>query len=105
VFPIDPAFFADERARRRLIDFTLALIANHRADKVGWTFTGIGIDEEGGGEDILTAIVVDREVEECWTAPLIRGIRPDDVPVLHGWALQSNEGAGFMVTPIQEALR
>lgn len=105
VFPVDPLFFADEAAQGRLVVATLELIDSYNADKVGWTFTGIERDE-AGDEAILTALVLDREVEECWTAPIIRGVREDDIPVLGGWTLTGrNTGAGLLVNPIQEALR
>lgn len=104
VFPIDPGFFENSETRGRLTALALGLIDSYKADKVGWTFTGIVRTEEGD-TPIVTALVLDREVEECWTAPIVRGDDPDDVPVLGGWSLTANAGSGFLVNPIQEALR
>jgi hypothetical protein len=103
-FPIDPGFFEDEESRARLVHVVQGLVTTYSADKVAWTFTGIGITADGT-ETIVCADILDREREELWSAPLVRGRNPDDMPALGGWSLTANEGAGFLVDPIQEALR
>lgn len=104
VFPIDPGFFEDEESRERLVHVVVGLVTTYSADKAAWTFTGQAVSEDGV-EPIVCADVLDREREELWTAPIVRGEDPHDVPVLGGWSLTANEGAGFLVDPIQEALR
>lgn len=104
VFPIDPNYFAQPTAPR-LVASAVVLIDDYRADKVAWTFTGRSVTEDGS-EDILCALVLDREREEMWTAPIIRGTNDFDRPFLGGWTMEpANVGYGFLVTPIQEALR
>jgi len=103
-FPIDPGFFEDEESQARLGHVAQGLITTYSAEKVAWTFTGIEVSAEGE-QAIVCADVLDREREELWTAPLIRGVQEHDMPALGGWTLTANEGTGFLVDPIQEALR
>lgn len=112
---LDAAFFENDERRRELIDrFIVPMIHELQPDRVAWAFAGWHYEPIVRGsvtaeqyerdsmrEEVITAVVIDREVHETWIAPLVRA------PMTVGeWeCLPPNEQAGRLVTPIQEALR
>lgn len=103
---LEPAFFASAESRAKLVEhIAVPLIEARQPQQVAWTFTGtIGELESDASEEVLAAVVVDRERHEAWHAQMLR--RDDAPPAIGGWRqLPANQQAGFLVTPIQNALR
>lgn len=125
---VDAAFFENEERRVELVErFVVPAIGEHGATKAAWAFAGAvtccaeAMRSEGREHNPaclvagwgpvvregIVATVIDPEVHEVWFAETAR--RDDyeaGVWQVGEWeAWTTNEQAGLLLTPIQEALR
>lgn len=107
---VEPAFFDPDHPERRgeLVNgFVVPLAQEREASMVAFSFAGTRITTYEGDRDeerldVMTVVVMDREVQEAWVAPL----GDLHAGAIAAWELlPANEQVGMLITPIQEALR
>lgn len=93
---VDARYFIEDRVLELVEGFIVPLVQERMATQVAWTFTS-SIEETSR---IVTAVVIDREVNEVWAAFL----GPDNS--IGEWNnLGTNTTQGLLIEPVQEALR
>ena len=96
IVAVDARYFDEGRVQELVERFIVPLVQERMATQVAWTFTS-SIEES---TRIVTAVVIDREVNEVWAAYIGADNSIGD------WTnLGTNTTQGLLIEPVQEALR
>lgn len=93
---VDARYFNEGRVQELVEGFIVPVVQERMATQVAWTFTSAIEDSTR----IVTAVVIDREVNEVWAAHI-----GDDNTIGEWTNLGTNTTQGLLIEPVQEALR
>lgn len=101
--PLDPTLFQDS-SRELLVDLVVHVVAGFKPSEVGWTFLawhhGSGLYDH----EAVVVVVVDPEAVEVWQARLVRHDGGASLGAWRKWPIRAAH-SGFLIQPVQEALR